>query len=185
MSSIALEFLQELQKLRKLFPDKSVHKLVGKSSILKFKDIPSIKRGKKSVYVVPPQDYNRIELLDTHHYIIKNGYFYDYDKEAVTGSGADYWVVADKKSLDRLFKKSSKSDKESVKKSIRSTRKSIRNSIRNSVRKSERKGVRKSVRKGVRKSARKSTRKSARKSARKNERKGVRKSVRKSVLRKK
>lgn len=124
---VATDFLRAFRKIEKMHQNDefATHFDLFRNSLLKWSSIPSIRDGKKKVYVIPPQDYNSVELMDKNHQDIP--YFYDYNGNAVTGSGGDVWIVADEKSLDRALKILNK--RKSVKrnkKSTRNTRKSVR-----------------------------------------------------------
>lgn len=127
---VATDFLRAFRKIEKMHQNDefATHFDLFRNSLLKWSSIPSIRDGKKKVYVIPPQDYNSVELMDKNHQDIP--YFYDYNGNAVTGSGGDVWIVADEKSLDHALKILNKRNKRKSikrnKKSTRNTRKSVR-----------------------------------------------------------
>lgn len=129
---VATDFLRAFRKIEKMNQNDQfeTHFDLFRNSYLKYSSIPAIKSGKKKVYVIPPQHYNRVELLDKNHDNLP--YFYDIDGNAVTGSGSDVYLVADEKALDRALKILNS------KKSVRKSRKSVRKSrnVKKSVRKS-------------------------------------------------
>lgn len=99
--SIAQQVVRKLQKLA-AHTDDFLQRM--RSCFLKWKDIAAIQQGKKKVYAVSPQLYSEIELLDTNHFAIVENSFYEHKGNAVSGSGADEWIVADEKALNRLNK---------------------------------------------------------------------------------
>jgi hypothetical protein len=72
-----------------------VLRLVKKKDI----DVPSsnmqlkYKSLKEGIYTIPPQKYNSLKKLSKND--LKK--FYNYRGKAVTGTGADVWILADKK----------------------------------------------------------------------------------------
>ena len=51
---------------------------------------------KEGIYTIPPQNYNSLKKLGKND--LKN--FYNYKGKAVTGTGADVWILADKKAVN-------------------------------------------------------------------------------------
>lgn len=69
---------------------------------LKWKHLPKIREGLLKVYTISPQLYTEIEGLDQNHQLLAEDLFYEWQGNAVTGSGADEWIVADDKTLERV-----------------------------------------------------------------------------------
>lgn len=126
---VAQQVLRAMNKLNKC-EDSYLLFQVMRNSFLKWRDITNIKQGKKRVYTISPQLYTEIELLDSNHEMIAENLFYEADGNAVSGSGADEWIVADQKALDRLEKilESKKSGKKVVKKIVKSGKKGVEKS---------------------------------------------------------
>ena len=62
-------------------------------------DIVQLYRTQKPFYVIPPQDYNRIELFTMDHYLMSTvtdanplGLFHTVGKTVRSGSGSDAWL---------------------------------------------------------------------------------------------
>jgi hypothetical protein len=100
---VAIQVLRALEKLKKVDDDPygKIRKSM-KGSLLKWRHIGQLRRGAKTIYTIYPQLFDDITRLDSNHEMIVEGYFYEYEGNAVSGSGADFWLIADQKALDGL-----------------------------------------------------------------------------------
>lgn len=86
--------------------------LLDKLPCLKVSDVLSVRTGKKSMWVIAPQDYSGVSKLDKEAFMFEDmsrplGYFYAYppgSKCVVSGSGADPWYVFNKKAYELIAK---------------------------------------------------------------------------------
>ena len=128
--SVAMECLKILLTLQRL--DNSFSWLDKiRSNNLKVKDLELIESGEKKLYVIEPQTYDVLSLLDSDHWMVKNNYFYENNNLAVSGSGSDEWIVADNKLLALLktimkkYKKKKSTKKKKTKKKTTKKRRRV------------------------------------------------------------
>lgn len=102
-----------LDKARNLdLPKKYYLESIPKVHALKMADVNAINTGRVlSLIVIEPQDYSKITILNRKDESIVEGFFYERNKLAVTGSGADRWIKLRKSFVEWLEKRTSQLEK--------------------------------------------------------------------------